>query len=250
MKHFFVFVAALAISLIFAYTPLSQIGVSSQDHEVNAVSRDFKIPDSTLDQQHMPGQDDSEELTGLVVIDPGHGGDETGAVSNSLIEKDITLDVALRLEALLLGHDIPVYMTRRDDRTMDYKERIRSANDMKATLYLSIHCDWYKSSSFRGTSTLYFPSPDLAAGNLEEKEYASIIQQELIKKLRTINRGIIDRSDLAVLNAAQMPSVLVELGFLSNKKDAGLLADDSFRQRAAEALAAGILKSLEKARGE
>ena len=182
----------------------------------------------------------------IVVIDAGHGGVDAGTQDNGVVEKEVTLNIALKLETLLKQCDVDTYMIRTTDVYMDHKERIQKANEIKAALFLSIHCDWFSDPSLHGTQTLYLPSKTLAAGNLTELDYANLVQSELIKKLKTNNRGINARPNIAVLRQATMPSVLVELGFLSNKGDAQRLASENFRQLVAEALAEGVMKSLSK----
>lgn len=224
--------------------------------------RDFKIPDDG-ESENTPYSDlvKSGELAigkksgnsnvkgtmhkNLVAIDPGHGGIDPGANIDGLSEKEINLDIALRVNSILRSWGIPTYMTRSDDSFIPTKERIYTANDKKAALFVSIHSNWFSDTSLNGTMTLYYPSERLSVGNLSELDYAKTIQSELSKSLESKNRGIIDRPNLTVLKHASMPSVIVELGFLSNKKDAELLASDSFRQKAAEALAEGIKKSLD-----
>ncbi|MCX8131237.1 MAG: N-acetylmuramoyl-L-alanine amidase [Clostridia bacterium] len=182
----------------------------------------------------------------LVVIDPGHGGDDPGANSGKILEKDINLDVALRLETLLKSYNIPTYITRNDDRFIELYDRIKAANERNAALFVSIHCNWFKYEHLNGVMTLYFPSENLRAGFLCELDYAKLLQSELAKSLGTKDLGIEDRTDLAVLRHANMPTALVELGFLSNYKEAKLLASGDFKQKAAEGIAEGIRKSLIK----
>ncbi len=186
----------------------------------------------------------------LVVIDAGHGGIDPGCVDNGLKEKDIVLDIALKLNEILKKSDIATYMIREGDDFVDHEERIEIANDKNAALFLSIHCDWFEDKSVNGTQTLYMPSRALKKGKLIEIDYALTIQEELMNSLKTNDRGINDRSDLAVLSSAKMPSVIVELGFLSSEKDVVFLKSSDFREKTAEALARGIQKSLLKINGE
>lgn len=180
----------------------------------------------------------------LVAIDAGHGGVDPGTSGGGLDEKDIALDISLRLEKLLKDNGTDTYMTRTEDVFMDHKERILLANDKNASLFISIHCDWFNNPAYGGTQTLYYPSTDLKNGNLSEIQYAKIIQNELIQKTKVNDRGIIDRPNLAVLRHAKMPSVIVELGFLSNKTDVTNLGSTEYRQKVAEGLANGIIKAL------
>ncbi|MCX7843408.1 MAG: N-acetylmuramoyl-L-alanine amidase [Clostridia bacterium] len=223
--------------------------------------RDFKIPDienehtaySTEPGSYTPYFDDAADFKPipwkkpkLVVIDPGHGGSESGAVVNGIAEKEINLDVSLRLHSILKSKGVLVLLTRKDDSFLSPRERIDFANRKEAALFVSIHSNWFKDSSLHGTMTLYFPSKKLSAGYLNEIDYATSVQAKLMEKLPTRDRGIIDRTDLAVLRHARMPSVLVELGFMTNKSDASLMSSSEFRQSAAEGLAAGIMECLNK----
>lgn len=213
------------------------------------MQRDYKIPDAP--GQTPATQSDSLKVTPwkgskLVVIDAGHGGNDPGSRSDYQYEKDVTLDISLRLNKILLDSDVKTYMIRTEDVFIPHKDRILTANDKNAALYISIHNDWFRNPSLNGVSTLYFPSRELSAGYLNEIEYARVIQKELSAMSDMNNRGLTDRPDLAVLRHAKMPSVLVELGFLSNKNDSELLNSETFRQKAAEALSDGIRKSLIK----
>lgn len=210
-----------------------------------STSTDNITPDSTSPERSSP-----QDEPFLVCIDAGHGGKDPGASWNGLIEKNITLDVALKLNNILQKCGISTYMIRTEEADIDRKDRIFSANAKNASLFISIHCDWYKNSSINGTGTFYYPSQNLKLGMLTEFEFAQIMQDELIKVIHTNNRGVIDNTDLAVLRHANMPSVLIELGFISNPGDAALLGSPDFRQAIAEGLAEGIKKSLQKAKGE
>jgi N-acetylmuramoyl-L-alanine amidase len=234
------------VSISFSKSGLFISSPTGGKHYKGNSPSDFKIPDADL---HIFNSLLDEIKYGksaerLVVIDAGHGGGDPGTESGKLLEKDIALDVALKLQSILKSAGINTYLIREDDRYIDYKERIYTANRMQAALFLSIHCDWFKDSSYSGTTTLYYPSKSLSMSKLTELEYARTVQGELAKMLETKDRGIIDRTELSVLKHAEMPSVIVELGFLSNKNDESLLSSGVFRQKAAEALAVGIVKSL------
>lgn len=248
-------VSLLAFMFLFSYYPDTEVIYASkpgaagfaeanslrQSRESNAKKpRDFKIPDG-IPLAGGPS-DSAEEYS--VVIDPGHGGNDPGASISGLAEKDIALDVATRLNSILKASRIRTYMTRTDDTFSEPKERIFTANRKKASLFVSIHCNWFRDSWYNGTMTLYQPSRRLRKGNLDEVRYAGIIQDELASGLKMKSIGIRDRDELSVLKHAEMPSVLIELGFLSNKEDRSLLSSEEFRQKAAEAIANGIKKAL------
>lgn len=182
----------------------------------------------------------------LVVIDPGHGGVDPGVTKGNLMEKDVNLDVALKVGEMLDKANIKTILTRNDDTFMKPSEKVRFANDKKATIFLSIHCNSFKDdSSVNGTTTFYYPSEYKNAGNLPGKEYAGIIQEELMKFIGTRDRGIAPARRTIILKHSDMPSALVELAFMTNDSDAALLSSEDFRQKAAKGIAEGIKKSLE-----
>lgn len=235
--------------------------VSGVNASVSERPRDLKLPDdesdsTPYDTQAGPLQidlfDDPDvhivpwKGPKLVVLDPGHGGYDPGAVANGLVEKDINLDVSLRVNSILKKSGVLVLMTRKTDLFMEPIERIAMANSKEAALFVSIHNNWMKEASLNGTMTLYYPSKHLRAGYLNEIDYALTIQKELMSGLETNDRGIIDRPNLTVLKHAKMPSVLIELGFISNPRDAALLSTEEFRQKAAEGIAKGIIDALAK----
>jgi len=210
-----------------------------------------------------------------VVLDPGHGGRNGGTYTPSgLVEKDLTLDIALRLADLLEDAGFEVLMTRRDDVDLSLEERARFANRQAADLFLSIHVNWIENRGVRGVETYYLGATDdpfltrLAASenrgsgysqadlrDLLEELYAGFrqvrsadaagsLQRTLLRSLRTINPEIEDRgvktAPFIVLMKTDMPAVLAEVSCLSNQKEAELLARPLYRQYIAEALAAGI----------
>jgi len=180
-----------------------------------------------------------------VVIDAGHGGVDPGANNDDLLEKDINLDVALKIGKLLEQEGIKTMLTRDDDTFMKPSEKIGFANENDACLFVSIHCNYFDDSSVNGTTTYYYPSDYKEAGNLPGKEFASMIQEELIKLIGTKDRGIAPGRKTIVLKNSKMPSALVELAFITNPSDAALLASEDFRQKAAEGIAKGIKRAVE-----
>jgi N-acetylmuramoyl-L-alanine amidase len=213
---------------------------------------------------------------GRVVIDPGHGGHDQGTHSKSgLLEKDLVLDVAKRLSAMLherLG--IEVVLTRTDDTFVALEERTRLANDGRADLFLSIHANSSPTKSVGGVETFYLnyqtgsDDSELASrenasntrtiGELREvvskiamrakidesREFALRVQDSLQKNAAKNNKDAKDRgvkrAPFVVLIGSEMPSVLAEIGFLSNARDESLFKGDEYRDRVADALYKGI----------
>ncbi|ERN51962.1 N-acetylmuramoyl-L-alanine amidase [Alkalihalophilus marmarensis] len=171
-----------------------------------------------------------------IVIDPGHGGSDPGAVGNGLQEKEIALDVAQRAEKLLLAAGAHVIMTRDTDVYPTLSDRVKVANDAKADLFISIHANAATATSANGTET-YWDATYASAGS---EKLAHSIHSHLIDKLGTRDRGV-KTAGFQVIKQARMPSVLLELAFISNSQDAAKLKTDSFRQRSAEAILEGVV---------
>lgn len=179
----------------------------------------------------------------LVVIDAGHGGLEPGAVHSKLNEKDINLDIALRLNELLKKNNINTYMIREDDSFVGFYERARIANSLNAALFLSIHNNAMDDVNFGGTMTLYYVKNSEGTG-FNSYSFAKNIQNSLVKVLGTKDRNTRVRPELVVLKATKMPAALAEIAFMTNAPDMQNLKKEEFRQRAAQALCESIIKSL------
>jgi N-acetylmuramoyl-L-alanine amidase len=215
---------------------------------------------------------------GRIVIDPGHGGHDSGTLgAGGIEEKDVVLDVALRLGKLLherLGAEI-IY-TRSDDTFIPLETRTAIANKAQADLFLSIHANSSSDPAARGVETYYLnftSSPDAletaARENAvstesihqlsdlvkkitlkdkidESREFASDVQQGLYGGLAKGNVGLknrgVKKAPFVVLIGANMPSVLAEISFVTNPKDADELSRPEYRERVAESLYKGVAK--------
>jgi N-acetylmuramoyl-L-alanine amidase len=181
----------------------------------------------------------------LVVIDAGHGGFEPGAVYGSLKEKDLNLDIAIRLNTLLEKKKIKTYMLRENDSYVGLYERTHIANNLNASLFLSIHNNAIGDPGFGGTMTLYYPQMSNSTA-FNGRRFAQIIQTKLLSKLGTTDRRIIERPNLVVLKATTMPAALAEVAFVTNAKDRNALQTAAFKQNAAQALCDGIVQALKE----
>jgi N-acetylmuramoyl-L-alanine amidase len=215
---------------------------------------------------------------GRIVIDAGHGGHDTGTIGvDGILEKDVVLDVALRVGQLLhdrLGAEI-IY-TRSDDTFIPLETRTAIANKAQADLFLSIHANSSPDASARGVETYYLnftSSPDAletaARENAvsdqsihqlsdlvkkialkdkidESREFASDVETSLYGGLQKGNAGLKDRgvkkAPFVVLIGANMPSILAEISFVTNEKDARQLQEPDYRERVAESLYKGVAK--------
>lgn len=171
-----------------------------------------------------------------IAIDAGHGGTDPGAVANGLREKDVNLDVAKRVEALLKTKGISVYMTRTTDKTIALDQRVPLAVKSGANAFVSIHAN-SATPAASGSETFY--SAALSQNAIDSKQLATFIQNRLYKAMDHNNRGVKDVPYL-VLRTNPMPAALVELGFLTNSSDAYKLSTTTYKDRAAKAIASGI----------
>ena len=212
-----------------------------------------------------------------VVIDAGHGGHDPGAHVKGLNEAGLTLDVALRLEKLLLSvPGVEVVMTRRTDVFIPLEERTAIANRAGADLFLSVHVNASPSPRARGIETYFLnfaPNPEaeaiaarenagsaktmhdlpeivktIALNNKidESRDFATLVQNAMFDRLRRVNREArnlgVKQAPFVVLIGATMPSVLAEISFITNRQEATLLKQQSYRQAIAEAIFNGISK--------
>lgn len=180
----------------------------------------------------------------LVVIDPGHGGLEPGAESGGVTEKSLNLDISVRLNNLLKSKGVKTYILRQDDTYVDLYERAFIANKLNAALFMSIHNNSFNGYA-AGTETLYFPVDSNDKG-FNNKTFAQIVQNNLIKALGTKNRGIVERPGLVVLKSTKMPAVLAEIVFMDNAEERAKISTPEFRQKTAEALCESILQALKQ----
>lgn len=195
----------------------------------------------------------------LIIIDPGHGGNDPGAQGKSngnvvLNEKDINLDVANRLNKKLIAAGLTTMMTRSDDHSANstsknaLEDRIyRSnwANSVNATLFVSIHNNSAGNiPSAKGTETFYSETESKSAYGLSSKQLATLVQNKMTTYLGTYNRGIKNGSKLSVLRRTEMPAILIEGAFLSNPNNLQSMLTDNFRENYATAAAEGIIEYL------
>lgn len=205
-----------------------------------------------------------------IVIDPGHGGHDPGALGQGISEADTVLDIALRLEKLLQAAGVDVVLTRRTDEYVPLEERPAIATRDRADLFLSIHANASRNRSARGIESYFLnfsTDPDAEAvaarenaassrtiNNLpdilkaitlnnkldESRSFAADIQRTLVKELRGQNSRLrnlgVKQAPFVVLIGADMPSVLVEVAFITNQQEGRLLKRTAYRQKIAQAL--------------
>jgi N-acetylmuramoyl-L-alanine amidase len=179
----------------------------------------------------------------VVVLDPGHGGGDPGAVGiGGLHEADVVLPIAQRVATLLEQQGIQAVLTREDDREIDLEPRVNLAQRLNADLFVSIHANSINLSrpDINGIETYYYSST--AAQQLAQTLRSSILQQTGM-----IDRGI-HQARFYVLTHTSMPASLVEIGFVTGQEDAAKLSNPAFRNRIAEGIAQGILQYIQQGR--
>lgn len=179
----------------------------------------------------------------VIVVDPGHGGSDTGAIgAANIAEKDVTLGIALELRKLLAAKGANVVLTRTTDKDVAYKgasdkeelqARVNVANHMDADLFVSIHADAFSNKDAQGTTTYFYEKTS------EDRRFAQMLQSSLVGQVSLSDRGF-EESDFYVLENTHMPAVLAEVAFLSNPQEAKLLSKSAFWRKAALGLYNGI----------
>jgi N-acetylmuramoyl-L-alanine amidase len=260
--------------------------LKSKSAKAAASTKPELVQPSTAPLPTRDGQSTLTRALGLkisrIVIDAGHGGHDTGTIGpTGLMEKDLCLDVALRL-GKIIQQRLPgaeVVFTRADDTFIPLEERTNIANDVKADLFLSIHANSSRDHAARGIETYYLnlkgsaEAMEVAARENassqegvhelqdlvkriartekidESKEFAEDIQDSLAKRVEKSGKSIRNRgvrkAPFVVLIGADMPSILTEISFLSNPADEKLLKQPEQRQKVAEGLYQGVASYLQ-----
>lgn len=236
-----VLVAVEIIVVIAAALAIEQCGTGSGNSDKGYISGEY----SGGAQENI----DYEAKT--VAIDSGHGGIDPGKISaDGILEKDVNLAIASKLKILLEQSGITVIMTRADDnglyqesdsnkKAADMKKRCSIINGSKADIAVSIHQNSYVGEASKGAQVFYYKQSE------EGKKLAGIIQKNMIKELDNTNKRV-EKPDSAyyMLRNTQVPTVIVECGFLSNREEAYKLNNDEYQQKTAYSIYCGIIEYL------
>jgi N-acetylmuramoyl-L-alanine amidase len=194
----------------------------------------------------------------VVILDPGHGGQDSGAMCGGILEKDLTLDVARRVDRLLDSEGVATLMTRLGDTYVSLANRAAFANRIKNCIFVSIHFNEDNKPVASGVET-YYASHQIPTGssmaswlpflwkplsdspNPESRRLAGFVQEALVARTRAINRGTQQGQFFVIANVSS-PAVLIEGGFLTNKEDISKLTSQDYRDQIAAAVADGILR--------
>lgn len=188
----------------------------------------------------------------VILIDPGHGGVDPGKVGqDDVLEKDINLQIALKLKTFLEENDISVYMTREEDKGLyddgagnkkaqDLKRRVAMMEDIKPDLTVSIHQNSFPDPSVKGAQTFYFTS------SKEGKELAETIQEALADLPDGVKRTAKGNAEYYLLKKASGLVTIVECGFITNREEFKKLCDEYYQEQVAWKIYMGIEKYLAK----
>ena len=187
----------------------------------------------------------------VIIIDPGHGGEDGGASANGLLEKDINLSIALKLRDMLSSGGYQVVLTRdsdisvydpsagttREKKVSDLQNRVEIINGSKNNILVSIHQNKFEQEQYYGTQIFY------STNDPRSEKLAQEIKSSVTGLLQPENKRELKPADSSsyILSKAEVPAVIVECGFLSNPEEAGRLSQDEYRKQMAFAVYCGIM---------
>ncbi|MGH1047494.1 N-acetylmuramoyl-L-alanine amidase (plasmid) [Bacillus mycoides] len=175
----------------------------------------------------------------VIVIDPGHGGNDPGSIGpNGTREKDITLKTAKNIQKKLEEKGMTVILTREDDTFVSLKNRVAIAQNKSADLFLSIHYDGFTTSDVNGVTTYYNKG-------LKEWTLAKMIHGHLSKHIQSKDRGV-KSGDYNVLRENEQPSLLLELGYITNPEDEKRMNSKNFQTDVASGVVNGVIEYFKK----
>jgi N-acetylmuramoyl-L-alanine amidase len=199
----------------------------------------------------------TEGAFALVVLDPGHGGQDSGTMKAGMVEKELALDVAQRAERLLQRQGVATLLTRAGDSYVSLADRVVIANAQRNCVFISIHFDDAPRPAATGVETYYaahqlsdstriaswlpfLEQPSLESANVESQSLAAFIQEALVTRTQAANRGTTPQQ-FFVISHVRHPAVLVEGGFLTNMDEMNKLASGDYREQIAAAICDGVI---------
>ena len=214
----------------------------------------FSVAAGRFGSPDRPTQNEPQKKPFTVVLDAGHGGEDGGAVSASgLLEKDLNLDVAKEVKALLEANGVTVVMTRETDtllydrnvdyhgrkKALDHAERLRIGQETENSIFVSIHMNAYPQTQYHGLQVWYSPNAP------HSKEIAETIQTTVKEHLQPENERRVKAatSSIYLLHHLNSPAVLIECGFLSNPEEAERLNDPEYQKELAFLIFLSIMEA-------
>src|SRR6188472_2477086 len=213
---------------------------------------------SAVYKQSKGAQSQTSKPFAAVVLDPGHGGQDSGAICGGVMEKDLTLDVARRVDRLLDSQGIATFMTRLGDSYVSLADRAAFGNRANDSIFISIHFNEDNKPVASGVET-YYAAHQIASGSSlvswlpffsrtsssspkpESQSLAGFIQEALVARTRSVDRGTQAKQFFVIANVTS-PAVLIEGGFITNKDELSKLVSEDYRDQLAAAVADGVLR--------
>ncbi len=223
--------------------PVDNVKPQEEPTENNEVIEVIKPGEGEVEVPEKPSVSKPKGSKTRVIIDAGHGGVASGAVAldGKTKEKDLALEVAMKLTAKLEAAGFDVINTRTSDTNPGLHDRANLSNKNDADIFISIHFNSFGSSSAQGIEVLYASEDDIDIKSGDQTILARLILNELIKDTGMTNRGIKNRPDLAVLRLTETDAALVELGFLSNQGDFNKIMSNGYLDKFANSIYKGIV---------
>lgn len=180
----------------------------------------------------------------IVVIDAGHGGDDTGSYAKwgKWSEKDYNLDIVNKIVDSWQDGDTKLYFTRTKDEKVSLSERVKFANELEADLFVSIHCNSTDEYAGSGLEALYKSNSYSSLS----KSIAERCLENLENNTGLSNRGVLNGQSIYIIRKSKMPTVLLEMGFLSDEKDLSYLEQEDGRKKMADTVCVSIKQGLEQ----
>lgn len=204
--------------------------------------REYVI-EETADAYVIYSKNPKEVYDKVLLLDAGHGASDPGAAANGVTEKNMNLTLAKKVRDNLGRTDIKVYMTRDGDTKPENNDRAKTANQV-ADLMVSIHMNSATAAAANGTETLYQVHSNDNSAKLTSKKAAEIMQSHVVSAMGVSNRGVKLRTDLLILNATTVPTVLLETCFISNPGDAVKINNPATQDKVAQAIADAIVEMM------
>jgi N-acetylmuramoyl-L-alanine amidase len=209
-------------------------------------------------RESKPAQPQTSKPFAVVVLDPGHGGEDSGAMCSGVMEKDLTLDIARRVDRLLDSEGVATLMTRVGDSYVSLADRAAFGNRATGSIFISIHFNednkpvasgvetYYAAHQLNSGSTFaswlpFFSRPPSNSPKPESQSLAGFIQEALVARTRSVDRGTQARQFFVIANVTS-PAVLIEAGFITNKDELSKLVSEDYRDQLAAAVADGVLR--------
>lgn len=235
---------AKKVNLVYDYIPESFSYTAVYEVELDTVYGYQLYEDA--DAFYIELWEPSELYNRILVVDAGHGGNDIGTYSPDMqyYEKDINLNIVKYLSELLEQDDIKVYYTRQTDKKVYLNPRIDLANELKADLMVSVHCNSTDETNSASGCEVLFGTKNQKNLSFTSKDFAEICLQEMTKDGSLRNRGLLNNNDIYIIEKSKVPLALIEVGFMTNKNDLEYLIKEDNQKQMAEHIHQAVLTAF------